>query len=589
MSEPSPSPLPPVPVTGVVEQFSRRLVVGWLAVPGDASPTLVTLHLGNLQVASTFATSHDTLSGASSVLRGGNRRAPEDGGTAAVDSPVLGTVHPWQLPNVPGPAGDRRQSRQEVRTFSFRIRDIWKFVGPETRITVRVDGRPLPIYGHGTYLNPPTAGPRSLAKLRRLLAEGHVFSQHGYLQLSKRLDVDWQRRTVAHYQRVREVLGESHGYEPFLVYGTLLGAVRENGFIGHDVDFDAAYVSDRSDPVAAADELVDVATTLIRHGFDVECMTAHLHVHDAEDRDTRIDLFHTFFDTEGVLRFPFGIAGSSTLRKEAWNLEEIPFAGGSALVPVDREDVVRVLYGNDWRQPKPGFNWNLDRTEWVPEAMMTRRQRVAVHWSNHYARTTPLPTRTASPFFDYLLSLPDLPRIVVDLGCGDGRDTCAAAASGLTVIALDVSPVGIECMEQLARDRGLGDRVHPLLVDIGDGEALRSALTPYTQPAGRPPVAFVGRFLLHAVAESTQQSLLRVISELAGPGDVVALEFRTTADEGLPKEHGRHYRRFLDAADLIATLRDDLGLQILHEEEGRGLSPYGDEDPVLCRVVARRN
>ena len=58
-----------------------------------------------------------------------------------------------------GPADDRRNSNQSIRTFSFRIREIWPWVKKGTRITVRVDGQPLPIYGHGMFLNPPAQRP----------------------------------------------------------------------------------------------------------------------------------------------------------------------------------------------------------------------------------------------------------------------------------------------------------------------------------------------------------------------------------------------------------------------------------------------
>ena len=51
---------------------------------------------------------------------------------------------------------------------------------------------------------------------------------------------------------------------------------------------------------------------LIARGFDVDCNATALHISDSE---YRIDLFHTYFDEQGVLRFPFGIAGTSTLTK----------------------------------------------------------------------------------------------------------------------------------------------------------------------------------------------------------------------------------------------------------------------------------
>ena len=66
-----------------------------------------------------------------------------------------------------------------------------------------------------------------------------------------------------------------------------------------------------------------------------------------------------------------------------------------------------------------------------------------------------------------------------------------------------------------------------------------------------------------------------------------AAEFRTDKDEHMSKVHTKHYRRFQEAATFVADL-SGRGWEIVHEEEGSGLSPYKGEDPVLCRVVGRR-
>ncbi len=46
----------------------------------------------------------------------------------------------------------------------------------------------------------------------------------------------------------------SAGVEPFIAYGTLLGAVREGAVLGHDSDADLGYVSRHSSPVDVARE-----------------------------------------------------------------------------------------------------------------------------------------------------------------------------------------------------------------------------------------------------------------------------------------------------------------------------------------------
>jgi SAM-dependent methyltransferase len=567
-------------IDGLVEQFSRRLAVGWLSVPEGAPPVKVTLHLGPLQVAATYATPGASMSGFNSALRG---KAPA-GKDAPDEQPTDHLDHVWQLPNIASPADDRRNSKREVRTFSFRLRGIWRYAKKQTKVTVRVDGRPLPIYGHGMYLSPPTNGKSSVADLRAKLEQGYLFSQTGRLQLSKKLDEAWQRRVMDMYQQVRTVVAEELGYDVFFIYGTLLGAVREGGYIGHDIDFDAAFVSKHSRGADAAHELAQIGLLLIERGLDVRCMATALHIHDPNDPSARIDLFHTFFNAEGKLSFPFGVAGTSVVRREEWQgTREIDFPGGRGLVPVNAEDVVRLLYGDDWRRPKPGFNWNLDRTDSAKGGLVSSDEREKVYWANFYAQ---MEYTEGSTFFEFVNSQPEIPQHVLDIGCGDGRDSCAFGSAGRQVVGLDRSAVGVEHAGNHAVSNNVSDRVSFEVCDVSDAEQL-SALFESRIPEGEP-VMFYLRFFLHSIPEDVQETLLRSIRDHARPGDVFAAEFRTDKDEDNEKVHGKHYRRFQNGSEFGARLSRDYGFTVVHEEENTGLSPYKGEDPVLYRVIARR-
>jgi SAM-dependent methyltransferase len=561
-------------VSGLVEEFSRRLVVGWVSVPEDAAPTRVDLFVNNLRLTSTYATPDSAMSGVNSVLRRGGQPAiaPEGGSDAR--------VHHWQAPPIPGPADDRRNSHEQIRTFSFGVRGLWPYVRRGTRITVQVDGQPLPIHGHGMYLSPPARGKHTVQDLRAKLEQGYVFSQFGRVQLSKQLDHAWQQGVIDLYARVRAALSEEVGYEAWFVYGTLLGAVREGTYIGHDIDFDAAYVSRFRTGSEAAAELADIALALIARGFDVECHATALHIRDSE---YRIDLFHTYFDEQGVLRFPFGIAGTSTLTEDDWSgTKEIDFPGGNGLIPVNGEQMVAYLYGDDWRQPKPGFSWALARTDHSPEGEVPEELRTKVYWANFYAHTH---YTTGSTFFEWVAGRPDTPRTVIDIGCGDGRDSYAFGATGRTVLGLDQSPVGIEHAQSRAVSQGLTN-VSFRVCDVADVDDLGQALQEVVDHASGPTLFYL-RFFLHAIHEDVQQSLLNAIDTHARPDDMFAAEFRTDKDAHTSKVHTKHYRRFQEAAAFVSDLAGR-GWEILHEEESSGLSPYKGEDPVLCRVVGRR-
>ena len=50
--------------------------------------------------------------------------------------------------------------------------------------------------------------------------------------------------TLALYDQVRELILDEQGYQLYPIFGNLLGAIRENDFISHDVGgFDVVYIS----------------------------------------------------------------------------------------------------------------------------------------------------------------------------------------------------------------------------------------------------------------------------------------------------------------------------------------------------------
>jgi hypothetical protein len=82
---------------------------------------------------------------------------------------------------------------------------------------------------------------------------------------------------------------------------------------------------------------------------------------------------------------------------------------------------------------------------------------------------------------------------------------------------------------------------------------------------------------------------MNAISDVSREGDFFAAEFRTEEDAETPKVYGGHYRRYQNGKAFGAALRETYGFAVLHEEEGRGLSPFKGEDPVLYRVIAQRS
>jgi SAM-dependent methyltransferase len=530
--------LAPDSARALVEVIDRSHIAGWVEVPHGAPPPSVDLFVDDLRVDSTYAAD------------------PSE-----------------------------RHSIDDIRAFRFAVTDLWDFVGPDSRLSVRVGGRALPIAGHGMFGVPDGQGTRTLEELRRRLAAGEVFSRTGALQLSKSLDADWQSAVLALYGRLRPEVAELTGAEPFFVYGTLLGAVREGGFIGHDLDFDCGFVSAHHDAAAAARDQQRIAFTLIDRGLGVQARPTHLQISDPAAPGVRINLFHLYFDENGLLQFPHGVAGGGALTESEWNgTREISFNGADVLVPGDAEAVLAHIYGEGWRVPNPGFSWSRDRIAQATDGLLPSPVVEEIYWADFYARTT---YTTGSTFFELVNARDDLPSTVVDIGCGDGRDSYAFAGAGRTkVTGLDRSHVGVRQATKKAEQMGYGATLSFRACDVGNADKLRATLQ--AARTGDEPMIFYARFFLHSIPEDIQRALMGVVAECARPGDHFAAEFRTDKDEAIQKVHGNHYRRFQNGPAFGRSLRETYGFTPLLEQEGNGFSPYKGEDPQLYRVIARR-
>ncbi len=556
------------PVIGVVDEVQRNLLAGWLWLPRGSDPVLVTVRMGGMLVTHTYSAPQQPAA---------ERRGP---------APFPGRRRAWAsgtFPTQPDPL--LRADRGEVHTFSFKLAAIWDYARRSTKVRVLVNGRPLPIAAHGLYLSPPVNGTHSPRALRELFDSGYVLNQRGRLTLSKSLDLEWQREVSALYARVRAVLAEEHGLDVFLVYGSLLGAVREGGPIGHDDDLDAAYLSNLHEGPAVAHELTAVVLSLIRHGLRVEALPTHLHITDADDPGHRIDLFHCYFDAAGDFAIPWGVAGTSSFTRDHWDgLTTTTFLGQEVLVPAAREELLTHLYGDDWRRPRPGFSWARARTRAAEDGRLRVEDVTRLHWADFYSRHE---FKQGSTFSEFVLQREDLPHDVLEFGCGDGRDACALAAAGRRVLGVDASAQGVERASMHAKERDLEASIRFAVCDVRDCSAVRRYVEEVRRDA-EGPITFYMRFFLHAIPQEVQDGLLRTLDECSLPGDALAVEFRTTADRATKKVHGKHFRRYLDAEAVRVLLEETHGFTVSHFVERRGLSPFGDEDPVLCRIVAHR-
>lgn len=519
----------------VVEVFERRLVAGWVEVDRGSGPVRVDLCVNGTPV-----------------------------------------VHSWAAPD------KGRRVYGQLLSFRFTLSDLWKFTQRTDRISVRIEGKPAPIVNKGTYYRPRSDGSESLSTLQQHMAAGYVFGQNGRLQLSKKLDAAWQSAVLGLYKRVNRILEDEFDLAAFLCYGTLLGAVRDNGFIGHDVDFDCAYISRQKTGQAAAEELGEVAFELIDRGFNVVPKRTCLAIKDDLSGGQKIDLYHLFRDDTGRLCFPFGIAGTTaTSHSASSSLRAVELAGHQVLIPTEAERLVETIYGSNWRTPNPGFRWEEDRTARSREGIVPAEQVDEVARAN-VARSQ---VRQRGLLLSLVKSGALPPETIIEIGSSVGDESIELARAGKRVIGLERTYRSLRRAQERVEAHGLAGAIEFRIVEINDPAALSKAIEQIRRRLGGTSVAYLARSYL-GLSDGALKAAASNLDAYARAGDYLVADFRTAPQDRWPHNRSTTGKARWMPTDLLAELQRHPMWSVIgsrHDNAG----DRGETGPTLVVAVHR--
>ncbi len=214
------------------------------------------------------------------------------------------------------------------------------------------------------------------------------------------------------------------------------------------------------------------------------------------------------------------------------------------------------------------------------------------YWSRFYDHPAGInfTIETPSPFAQWCaeVQFSDQTRLL-ELGCGNGRDTFGFLRLGLPVIAVDQCETVItknqkKYLNNLNLYKALGE-FHALNID--DLKSLETK----TSFEFKHINTIYTRFVMHAVPETIEDKVLVYCTNLMPKGSQMWHEFRTIRDPLLKvgkqlstnERLTDHYRRFIDP-DNFRNKVIRLGWKELFFLESDGLAQIGDQDPVVLRI-----
>lgn len=207
--------------------------------------------------------------------------------------------------------------------------------------------------------------------------------------------------------------------------------------------------------------------------------------------------------------------------------------------------------------------------------------RDTLYWNQYYAQGKAV--EVPSLFAQFSAEQMQAGRSLLELGCGNGRDSIYFYTKGLRVTAIDASDSIVSKLQSKYQNEDIcfvcDDFVCSPTIFVGQYDYIYS------------------RFSLHAINEEQENEVIENIYNALNSHGKVFIEVRSVNDDifGKGKMVARnsyiyegHFRRFVQMEELKNKLENQ-NFSIIYAEEKRDFAPFGDSNPPIIRIIAEKN
>jgi SAM-dependent methyltransferase len=384
-------------------------------------------------------------------------------------------------------------------------------------------------------------------------------------------------------REVIEIVREECGLEAWMAFGTLLGAARTGGAIGHDSDSDLLYLSEQPTLAGINLECYAIKRALSRRGLQAMVKSGSFVTvlfPGSDGAPLGIDVYACFY-VDGVLHETATLRAPIP-RTAILPLRSMEFEGLELPAPADPDVLLAASYGPGWQTPDPSFRHEPDKGTvarfegWFGNMMTARRGWES--WWHDRQELAPVSGLAQRVIDDH----PE-PVSVLEIGAGNGSDAVWMARHGHRVNAFDFARRSFQEANRVTLEEGLPVRFGPSnLYDLRD--ALTLAALQLRRP--RPARVVMARFVLGSVHPRGLEAFWRLTATTLRGGGRVYLELpaEPSPDGEDPR---RHYPlQFAVEIDDVRARLAALGARVVVAERARRPSPDEGRDRPSWHVVA---
>ena len=205
------------------------------------------------------------------------------------------------------------------------------------------------------------------------------------------------------------------------------------------------------------------------------------------------------------------------------------------------------------------------------------------YWDEYYA--THSKPNDASTFAEFVLDRLEEGKTLIELGCGNGRDSLFFSKNGLNVVAVDQVDSEIKFLNENYASENItfvaGDFTN---LATSEEDLIKNTQFDY----------IYSRFTFHSINEAKEDRTLDWISNHLD-GGLFLLEARSLNDPMFKKGDAlsdtenftTHYRRYMDL-DKITQNLESRNFEIIYKIEDNDLAVYKDDNPYVIRIIARK-